>query len=74
MPVETSSTVILALKKELIDDVINDELDLKRSIRKHLGMLFEKLGINHDEAIMFSLENYNVETWKSFYDVDVKDY
>jgi len=74
MPVEISSTVILALKKELIDDVIDDERDLKKSIKEHLSILFEKLGINHDEASMFSLENYDVETWMSFYAVDVKDY
>lgn len=73
MPVEISSCVILALKKEVIPYEKKDELMLKSAIMSYLGILFEKLGMGSMDALTFSLEDHDAEDWLSFYGVDVKD-
>lgn len=73
MPVEMTSCVILALKKEVIPYEKKDELMLKSAIMSYLGILFEKLGMGSMDALTFSLEDRDVEDWLSFYGVDVKD-
>jgi len=74
MPVEISSCVILALKKESNDAINYEKREFRNSIKRRLGMFLEEFGIDPDEAIMFELKNYDAERWMDDYAVDVKNY
>jgi len=74
MPVQISSCVILALKKESNDEINYDKWEFRNSIKRRLGKLLEEFGINYDEARLFELKNYNAERWMDDYGVDVKNY